>query len=189
MEDLGFRKLCLSVVHSLIFWRSCRFLIAMLRALRFFPGGLGRFIPCRIGANHCRLRAIGWERCGHDLTSRPLEASAPRALGSLLILFGYPAGSEGALIACRLRMRYCNVSFANKKPTWGLPREGKVADLIPKRIGLNKKTLVHDIGFLGREPPVPKRWKILRDPKQDWVDGDAGRRRIASEIDFREGIG
>ena len=27
-------------------------------------------------------------------------------------------------------MRYCNVSFANKRPTWGLPREGKIADLL-----------------------------------------------------------
>ena len=99
--------------------RTCRVLGAMLRALRFLPGGLGRFIPCRIGANHCRLRAIGWELCGHGLTSWPFEASAPRVLGSLLTLFGYPTGSEDALIAGRLRMRYCNVSFANKKPTWG----------------------------------------------------------------------
>ena len=38
-------------------------------------GGLGRFLPCRLGANHCRLQSIGWERCGHGLTSRPLEAS------------------------------------------------------------------------------------------------------------------
>ena len=53
---------------SIDIWRSCRFLGAMLRALRVLSGGLGRFIPCRIGANHCRLRAIGWERCGHGLT-------------------------------------------------------------------------------------------------------------------------
>ena len=160
----------------MIFW----FFSVMLRALRFLPGGLGRFIRCCTGANHCRLRVIGWERCGHVLPLGPLRKSAPRVLGSLLILFGYPARSEDALIAGRLRMRYCNVSFANKKPTWGLPREGKVADLIlqgargdgalsalpgrsgdlgvlmdqnrvfPKRIRLNKEMLVHDIGFFGR---------------------------------------
>ena len=60
---------------SIDIWRSCRFLGAMFRALGGLPGGLGRFLPCRIGANHCRLRSIGWERCGHGLTSRPLEAS------------------------------------------------------------------------------------------------------------------
>ena len=35
------------------------------------PGGIGRFIPCAVGANHCRLRHIGWEKCGHGLTSGP----------------------------------------------------------------------------------------------------------------------
>ena len=57
---------------SIDIWRSCRFFGAMLRDLGGLPGGLGRFLPCRIGANHCRLRSIGWERCGHGLTSRPL---------------------------------------------------------------------------------------------------------------------
>ena len=40
-------------------WRSCRFLGAIFRALRMLPGGLGRFLPGDIGANHCRLRHIG----------------------------------------------------------------------------------------------------------------------------------
>ena len=36
-------------------WRACRFLGALLRALEGLPGGLGRFLLCRIGAHHCRL--------------------------------------------------------------------------------------------------------------------------------------
>ena len=52
-------------------WRSCRFLGALFRGLRDLPFGHRRFVPCDIGANHCRLRHIGWERCGHGLTSRP----------------------------------------------------------------------------------------------------------------------
>ena len=40
-------------------------------SLCLLPGGLGRFVPCSVGANHCRLRHIGWEKCGHGLTSRP----------------------------------------------------------------------------------------------------------------------
>ena len=43
-------------------WRSCRFIGALMRSLCFLPGGLGRFVPCSIGANHCRLRHIGWEK-------------------------------------------------------------------------------------------------------------------------------
>ena len=95
-------------------WRSSRFLGAMIRALRCLPGGCGRFIPCRVGANHCRLRAVGWEQCGHGLNCKPLEVSGPLVLGSLVIIFRYPAGSEDALIVGRLHMRYCNVSFAEK---------------------------------------------------------------------------
>ena len=34
-------------------WRSCRFVGALFRALCALPGG-GRFMPCDIGAYHCR---------------------------------------------------------------------------------------------------------------------------------------
>ena len=57
-------------------WRSCRFIGALFRGLRDLPLGLRRFVPCDIGANHCRLRHIGWERCGHGLTSRPRESAS-----------------------------------------------------------------------------------------------------------------
>ena len=74
-------------------WRSCRFLGSILRFLDTLPGGLGRFLPCRIGAHHCRLRHLGWEKCGHGLTSRPRETSDAAILDSLLEVFGYPARS------------------------------------------------------------------------------------------------
>ena len=57
-------------------WRSCRFIGAMMRSLCLLPGGLGRFVPCSIGANHCWLRHIGWEKCGHGFTSRPRESAS-----------------------------------------------------------------------------------------------------------------
>ena len=115
---------------SIDIWRSCRFLGAMLRALGDLPDGLGRFLPCRIGAKHCRLRSIGWERCGHGLTSRPLEASGAVFLDDLLSLFGYPGGSGQSLVDGSLRMRYCSANFSHKKPTWGLPHSGGVAALV-----------------------------------------------------------
>ena len=37
-------------------WRSCRVIGAFMRSLCMLPGGLGRFVTCSIGANHCRLR-------------------------------------------------------------------------------------------------------------------------------------
>ena len=115
---------------SIDIWRSCRFLGAMIRALGDLPGGLGRFLPCRVGANHCRLRSIGWERCGHGLTSRPLEASDAGFLDDLLFLFGYPVGSGQSLVDGSLRMRYCFANFSCKKPTWRLPHSGGVAALV-----------------------------------------------------------
>ena len=68
-------------------WRSCRFLGAIFRALCLLPGGLRRFIPGGIGANHGRLRHIGWEKCCHGLTSRPRETSSVRFLDEFLFSF------------------------------------------------------------------------------------------------------
>ena len=169
-------------------WRSCRFLGAMLRALGGLPGGLGRFLPCRLGANHCRLRSLGWERRGHGLTSRPLEACGTGFLDDLLSLFGYPSGSGQSLVDGSLGMRYCSFNFSNEKPTWKLPPFGGVAALVAavavpplvaglrgsvdapsfrdfgeggrERIRLTKKTNVRK--RLGVDPwaqPIPKRWK------------------------------
>ena len=62
-------------VSAVSFW-SCRFIGTLMRSLCLLPGGLRRFVPCSIGANHCRLRHIGWEKCGHGLTSRPRESAS-----------------------------------------------------------------------------------------------------------------
>ena len=50
-------------------WRSCRFIGSLMRSLCLIPGGLRRFVPCSIGANHCTLRQNCWEKCRHGLTS------------------------------------------------------------------------------------------------------------------------
>ena len=155
----------------------------MLRALGGLPGVLGRFIPCRLGANHCRLRSIGWERCGHGLTSRPSEAASAGFLDDLLSLFGYPSGSGQFLYDGSLRMRYCSANFSCKKPTWGLPPSGGVAALVSavgvhpsgsgavssfgnignggrKKIRLTKKTNVRKRFRVDPwEQPIPKRWR------------------------------
>ena len=65
-----------------------------MRSLCLLPGGLGRFVPCSIGADHCRLRHIGWEKCARGLTSRPRESASEVFLDELLQLFQYPPGSS-----------------------------------------------------------------------------------------------
>ena len=82
-----------------------------MRALYQLPGGLGRFTSCRIYANHCRLRGLGWEQCGHGLTCRPREVAEVGFLDDLLVLFVYPAHSGAEKVAGTLRLRYCQVSF------------------------------------------------------------------------------
>ena len=114
-------------------WRSCRFLGAIFRALRLLPGGLGRFLPGGIGANHGRLRHIGWEKCSHGLTSRTRETSSVWFLDELLVLFGYPAASGTDLLARSLPLRYFSESFARRIPTWSLPVRGSVASFLASR--------------------------------------------------------
>ena len=110
--------------------RSCRFLGSLFRFLALLPGGLLRFVPCGIGANHCRLRHLGWEKCGDGLTSRPRETSHPGFLDSLLVVFGYPEGSGGLLLSGALPLRFCSRNFALRRPSWGLPASGGVRALL-----------------------------------------------------------
>ena len=161
-------------------WRSCRFIGAMMRSLCLLPGGLGRFVPCSIGANHCRLRHLGWERCCHGLTSRPRESASAPFLDQLLSLFHYPAGSSAALLDGTLPLRYCSFKFAAKIPFWVLPVPGHVSGLLTvhdqaavggvqvvgqwfgsrrKRFRLNRKTPAHLVGHSVHSRP--RVWKRL----------------------------
>ena len=64
------------------FWQTCRFPGSMLRALMGLLGGLGRFMPCVVGAS--RHRRIGWEKSCHGLTSRPWETASETFLSRAL---------------------------------------------------------------------------------------------------------
>ena len=166
-------------------WRSCRFIGALMRSLCLLPGGLRRFVPCSIGANHCRLRHIGWEKSGHGLTSGPRESASELFLNELLGLFRHPPGSGRALLAGTLPLRFCAARFAGSAPTWRLPVSGHVVDLVTaaadidreavacravhlvrgsgprrKRIRLNRKTPAHLAGFMVHSRP--RVWRRLR---------------------------
>ena len=127
-------------------WRSCRFIGALMRSLCLLPGGLGRFVTCSIGADHCRLRHIGWEKCGHGLTSRPRESASVHFLDELLALFRYPSGSGRALL------RYCSTRFACMTPSWRLPALGSVRSLVAAYSDAGHMVAVDEVGrdvFLG----------------------------------------
>ena len=148
------------------FWRSCRFLGALMRSLCLLPGGLGRFVPCSIGANHCRLRHIGWEKCGHGLTSRPRESASEPFLNELLSLFRYPCGSGRALLAGTLPLRYCAARFACRTPTWRLPVAGCVVDLVIANDGDGREVLAggvcQEVRWVSGSGPGRKRIRLNR---------------------------
>ena len=57
---------------------GCQFLSSLVRALAKLPGGIGRFLPCRIGSHMSRLRHLGWNQSWFDLwTIGILSPSAP----------------------------------------------------------------------------------------------------------------
>ena len=127
-------------------WCSCRFIGALMRSLCLLPGGLGRFVACSIGANHCRLRHIGWEKCGHGLTSRPLESASLPFLDELLALFKYPSGSGRALLTGTLPLKYCSARFACLTPSWRLPVPGSVGDLVAAYSDDGRRAVVDEVG-------------------------------------------
>ena len=99
------------LVQALIFGAPVGFIGAMMRSLCMLPGGLGRFVPCSIGANHCRLRHVGWERCSHGLASRPQESASGPFLDQLLLLFQYHPRSSGALRYSSSTVLLCKICF------------------------------------------------------------------------------
>ena len=109
------------------------------------------FVPCSIGANHCRLRQKGWERCGHGLTSRPRDGASEGFLDQFLLLFQYPPKSSRALLNGTLPLRYCSVRFASKVPPWSLRVPGNVAALFHAGVGsaADVEALYGDGGFIG----------------------------------------
>ena len=86
---------------------GCQFLSSLVRALAKLPGGLGRFLPCRLGCHMSRLRHLGWNQCSHGLTSRPLESCHHQCLKAVCDVLDYPRGSAVELLDGTLKLRHC----------------------------------------------------------------------------------
>ena len=143
-------------------WRSCPFYWYNDEVSLLATWSAWRFVLCSIGDCHCRLRHIGWEKCGHGLTSRPRESASELFLDELLGLFRCTPGSGRALLAGALLLRYCAARFACRTPTWRLPVSGHVDDLVAASIGAVREV---DVDGVGQEV--------------HWVSGSGpGRKRI-----------
>ena len=116
---------------------------ALMRSLCTLPGGIGRFVLCMIGANHCRLRHIGCEKCGHEgrLPRWPFFMSVWSSSGTLLRFA--PALLDGVL----------PLRGTSKVLTWCLLPCGSVANLVTDG--------GEEVGIVRAEPCVQVGWVIV----------------------------
>ena len=103
---------------------GCQFMSSLVRALAKLPGGLGRFLPCKIGSHMSSLRHLGWNQCSHQLTSRPLESCHHQCLEAVCGVLGCPRGSALELLDGTLKLRHCTTLFTMRFHPWSLPRVG-----------------------------------------------------------------
>ena len=170
---------------------GCQFISSLVRALGKLPGGLGRFLPCQVGTHLSRLRHLGWNQCSHGLTSRPLESCHHRCLSAVCGILGYPKGSAAELLDGALKLRCCTTPFSNRFPTWSLPPvgNGRVRSFgdatghsvgeggsMVKRVRLTRKTRVsvEPVSIPDQGHSTSRRWKRLRPPSSEGVEGEAG---------------
>ena len=160
----------------------------MARALAKLPGGIGRFLPCRVGSHMSRLRHLGWNQRTHGLTSRPLESCHQLCLEAVCGVLGYPEGSALELLDGTLKLRHCTL-FTMRLPPWSLPRvgngSGKRLFVTPghlldeggqvgKRVRLTRKTRPGTSSHVIPDPghPTLRRWKNCASlPPKEWEGG------------------
>ena len=95
---------------------GCQFIGCLVRALAKLPGGIGRFLPCRVGSHVSRLRHLGWNQCSHGLSSRPSESCHHQCLKAVCGVLGYPKGSALELLEGTLKLRHCTEVFTMRFP-------------------------------------------------------------------------
>ena len=83
--DAQFQCRLFRLVQALIFGVRVGFLERLIALCELCLVGLAGFLLCDVGANHCKLRHIGWEKCGHGLTSRPGESGSEVFLNDLFV--------------------------------------------------------------------------------------------------------
>ena len=170
---------------------GCQFLSSLVRAFAKLHGGLGRFLPCWLGSHMSRLRHLGWNKCSHGLTSRPLEWNPViiNTFEAVYDVLGHPRGSALELLDGTLKLGHCTSLFTIRFPPSSLPRfgngGGKRQFIIPglpaetggnlgNRVRLTKKTRpgVSSISIPDPGHPTPRR--RLRPPSSEGVGSEVG---------------
>ena len=112
------------LIPSVLVRHGCQFLSSLVRTLAKLPGGLGRFLSCRLGSHMSRLRHLGWNQCSHGLTSRPfriLSSSMPQGCIVCEVL-GYPRGSASVFFGWHIKAPTLHRSVHHAFPPLGLYR-------------------------------------------------------------------
>ena len=152
---------------------GCQFISSLVRALSTkLPGGLGRFLPCRVGSHMSRLRHLGWDRCSHGLASpkgsvselpdgtlKLRDCTTPfsmRLLHCLYLVLVMVVVNGGLLLLVILSMQV--VMWVKGS---GLPG---------RHVKVHLLTVIPDPGH-----PTPRRWKRLRPPSLHRRGGRGGR--------------
>ena len=151
---------------------GCRFVSCLVRALSELPGGMGRFLPCGVGAHMSRLRHLGWNQCSHGLFSRSLESCHHQRFSAVCGVLGYPEGSAAELLDGSLKLRYCTTVFTKQCLRWVLPRLGRgvgyrrvviSGNLLDckgnfgKRVRLTRKTRPREFSHVDRDQGTQRR--------------------------------
>ena len=84
---------------------GCQFNSSLVRALAKLPGGIGRFLPCRVWLSYVQVKLLMGSRQGHQ---NPVIISA---LTLCVGVSGYPKGSASELLDGTLKLRHCTTLF------------------------------------------------------------------------------
>ena len=168
------RSVGCSIFPVIDIWRSCRLIGGLTRALCTLPGGLGGFLPCRIGAMHCRVEAY-W------LGEIVVMDSLPGLVRLLWLPFTVSwlgvLPSSGVCAVRRVFSRYCATRFAGKVHARRLSPCCGVADIVTEdgeEVGIVHVAhcaWLEDLVGFGRESGLPK------------ADVDAKRRCVHQQSD------
>ena len=110
---------------------------------------------------------MGWEQCGHGLSSRPRESCDLSILTPLLDFFDYPVGAATDLFNGTLKLRYSSSPFSRKFPSWPVPDLSSRSSVVGS--GPVRRAFV-SVGGL----PSPKRWKRLVPQRTELLRNEDG---------------